>query len=304
MSEGDGIFQDGGQDPFEDDPVFVHGADDAFDDGPIVVPGMPRPPRARRERRRPAPSSSHRARRPRRSRVRSEGYAPQPAHSARALRRALVIAFGVVVACAAVGILLAVVRGVADRAGGGRAFESGSYEADADYSWTDDLDVDIEDDFSWLEDEAGGYIATCDIPVEVDAGEDYALNAGSRIPVRVTGTDDAGGAIDEVMYVDAYGYGLYLPYGEYELSVAGSPITFEGVIYEVPEKTVSITVDDDYPDLLVKIELDEVPADEMTDEQIEDAYAFAVDGGCYSEETADWLRDCAYRRRDEAVEPA
>lgn len=58
--------------------------------------------------------------------------------------------------------------------------------------------------------------------------------SGSRIPVRITGSDFEGNAIDESAYVGYDGAGISVPKGSYELVVLASPIASDGTVYEIP----------------------------------------------------------------------
>lgn len=72
-------------------------------------------------------------------------------------------------------------------------------------------------------------------------------DAGSRIPVHVTGTDVDGAAVDQYQYVGADGSGLSLTAGDYTLSVPALPIASDGTIYELPSDR-QLTVGSDLPD--------------------------------------------------------
>lgn len=135
-----------------------------------------------------------------------------------------------------------------------------------------------------------------DVPIEFSA-QSYVENGGSRVPVEVTGTDASGEAVEEVVFVDEVGFGIFLPDGSYTLRILGSPISWEGDVYAVDtERTYDVEIAGGAP-ASVLLDFAEVPSDEVTDEQLEDAYRWAADGGCYSSDTADLLRSMVEDRR-------
>ena len=128
-------------------------------------------------------------------------------------------------------------------------------------------------------------------------------STGTKIPLHVTGTDFEGNEFDETFYTDQNGTGVELMRGEYMFEVPASPIAADGTIYDVDAPGASGlggTVHDggsfETQNMLM---LNPIPAEEVTDEEIDAAYDAAVEGGC---ENADGLRDAAIARRDEAVE--
>lgn len=141
-------------------------------------------------------------------------------------------------------------------------------------------------------------------PVQIDCpGLD--TTTGTKIPLRVTGTDFEGNKVDETFYTDQAGTGVELMRGDYTFTVPASPIAADGTIYDAAateEIPLSGTVHDDGTfETQNYVYLSPIDAADVTDEQIEAAYDAAVDGGC---ENADVLRDAATTRRDEAVEAA
>ncbi len=141
-------------------------------------------------------------------------------------------------------------------------------------------------------------------PVQIDCpGLDTAT--GTKIPLRVTGTDFEGNAVDETFYTDQTGTGVELMRGDYQFTVSASPIAADGTIYDAAateEVPLGGTVHDDGTfETQNHVYLTPIDAADVTDEQIEAAYDAAVAGSC---EDADALRDAAVARRDEAVEAA
>lgn len=70
---------------------------------------------------------------------------------------------------------------------------------------------------------------------------------GSRIPLRITGTDFEGNTINESVYVSHDGAGISVPKGSYELTVLASPIASDGTVYEIPAGTFTFEVPDTQP---------------------------------------------------------
>lgn len=126
--------------------------------------------------------------------------------------------------------------------------------------------------------------------------------AGSRIPIAVTGTSNDGEEVDVHAYVGFQSDGIELLAGTYEVSVEGSPIASDGTVYAVPKDTVSATVGEEDAQVPT-IALEPIAADAVTDEQIQDAVSWAQrDQDCPGE--ADALDEAARKRRDEAVAQA
>lgn len=71
--------------------------------------------------------------------------------------------------------------------------------------------------------------------------------SGSRIPVRITGTDFEGNAIDESVYVGYDGAGINAPKGSYELIVLASPIASDGTLYEIPGGAFAFEIPETQP---------------------------------------------------------
>ena len=67
-------------------------------------------------------------------------------------------------------------------------------------------------------------------------------SSGTRIPVRYTGTDFEGNAIDMAGYVEADGSGISLPKGRYEFTILASPIAGDGTLYEIPNGSFPVEI--------------------------------------------------------------
>ena len=79
--------------------------------------------------------------------------------------------------------------------------------------------------------------------------------------------------------------------GGYELAVASAPILMDGSTYKVPDKPVEFEVADDGEAVEVEVELEKIPVDGMTKEQLE-AVAAQMEASGFSE-AAKALRDKA-----------
>lgn len=73
---------------------------------------------------------------------------------------------------------------------------------------------------------------------------EYKAGSSSVIPIRVTGTDLDGNAVNEVHLMTLADNTVELLAGTYEFAPAGSPVTAAGIIYNVPAAVnVSVTTD-------------------------------------------------------------
>ncbi len=131
--------------------------------------------------------------------------------------------------------------------------------------------------------EAAVTLLPAKVPVTVPVsapGLDSAT--GTRIPVHVVGVDKDGNQVDQVAYVTSAGEGLTLVPGTYELSIAGSPLAEDGTVYAVPERVVGVDVPAVKQARLEgdPFELEPLDPADVTAEAVDDAYAYAVRGGC------------------------
>lgn len=123
------------------------------------------------------------------------------------------------------------------------------------------------------------------------------VSTGSRVPLRLVGVTEDGDTVDEIAFVDQAGDGLSVEPGTYEVSVAGSPIAGDGTVYSVPEAVVAFDVP-----AVADAQLDADPfkleplsPQDTTEQSIDDAYRYAVQGGC-SVERAPELKVAAEQR--------
>lgn len=146
--------------------------------------------------------------------------------------------------------------------------------------------------------------AHAELPVRVSIDiQGLDASDGSKIPLSVEGTDLDGESVSTVAFVDETGESLRLKQGTYTVRAAASPIAADGTIYTVPTSSFEIEVEEDTTDCTDAGTLTfEIPdAADVTDEQIENAYTYAKDGGCESEADANDLRSAAIKKRDEAL---
>ena len=129
------------------------------------------------------------------------------------------------------------------------------------------------------------------------------VTQGSRIPVSVRGADLDGNAVDETRYMNWDGTGLELVQGSYNLSIPASPIGSDGTLFQVPGEVLSVEVVRDQPDLTGAgtLSFGEIPAADVTDEQISAAKQYAASGGADTTEAALELAALAESKRDAAV---
>ena len=133
--------------------------------------------------------------------------------------------------------------------------------------------------------------------------QDYV--EGSRVPIHVEGTADSGKKYNEIAYfsIPAKSDEFFeLEDGSYTIALLGSPIAGDGHIYEYDvtsyEVTLSAGADGaDSATTALPLELMSVDSAFVTDEDIEDAYQWALkDDECA--DIADELREAAYELRD------
>lgn len=127
------------------------------------------------------------------------------------------------------------------------------------------------------------------------------------IPIRATGTNLDGAAVDEVFFVNASGEGVSLPKGTYDLSVAASPLTADGVLYKDFASKFNIVLPDDLENgavvdatAQVRIDLEKSTALDETQEMIDAAYNTAIQDSSQVDK-ANLLVEKAKQAHDEAV---
>ncbi len=134
----------------------------------------------------------------------------------------------------------------------------------------------------------------------------YAEGLGadsSRVPVQVKGTAADGSAFDQQTYLSYSGKGLVLPAGQFEISVIASPISTDGILYELPSEAYAVKVLEDgkcetAPDVDVVLEV--IAGEDVTDEMIEKALEW-VRKDPERKDLAEELGEAARNRRDNAL---
>ena len=101
--------------------------------------------------------------------------------------------------------------------------------------------------------------------------------AGSRVPVRIEGTDDAGNTVSETGYLDWLGRGLTLKRGTYRILIIGSPINSQGGIYRTNNMWVNLMYDSNNKRYVAvnDLALDPIDPAEVTDAELAQAVAWA-----------------------------
>lgn len=127
------------------------------------------------------------------------------------------------------------------------------------------------------------------------------------IPIRAQGTDLDGITVDELFFVNADGEGISLAKGDYTLSVAASPLTADGILYQDVSTTFDVVVPEDLEDGAdvdaksdVTFDMEKSTALDQTTEMIDAAYDAAVQDPDQVEK-ADSLVEKARQVHDEAV---
>lgn len=153
-------------------------------------------------------------------------------------------------------------------------------------------------------------------PVEVRA-EELSENS-TRIPVQVVGVDLDEKDVNKVFYIGGDTDGIELRRGRYEISIPASPLTPNGILYEPQEEYLAVSVGPEGADgasqgsdsvaytplsdgETITLSLSSIPAEEVTDEQIDAALQFALndeESAGVAEEYANTMREV----RDTAVE--
>lgn len=145
------------------------------------------------------------------------------------------------------------------------------------------------------------------VPLEIfgltTSAESNSTAVGSKIPVQVSGQDNAGSVVDQVQYVDEKGKGMRLLPGTYTLSIAASPIAADGTIYAIPgdKREIKVQKDDADYSSAGMFKFDVPAADSVTEAEINQAYKYASQGGAPSETIAQILKQAAETRRSAAV---
>lgn len=128
----------------------------------------------------------------------------------------------------------------------------------------------------------------------------------SKIPFHIEGVDIDGKNVDTVAFVGLDGTGIELSPGSYTVTVASSPLLDDAQFYEVPDTRATVEIPLDIEDgMSIAVEYPKFefmfanPAD-ITDEQIDLAYDYAIESG-FDVTRADEYWDALVKKRDEAL---
>lgn len=138
------------------------------------------------------------------------------------------------------------------------------------------------------------------VPIVVNA-KGLDTEKGTKIPVHATGKDSKGNDVDSVFYGGSSSSNIALKPGDYSLAIAASPIAEDGTIYGTKDAATRASIaKDGKTDVENEITIEPIPAEEVTDEQIEAAYNAAKDSGIDISKL-DELKERAQKHRDDAV---
>ena len=141
---------------------------------------------------------------------------------------------------------------------------------------------------------------TYGVPLVVNA-EGLDTKKGTKIPVHATGVNSKGNKVDSVFYGGSSSSDIALNPGDYSLAIEASPIAEDGTIYDTEDAGTKVNIAKDGKVVVEKeITIEPIPAEEVTDEQIEAAFNAAKDSGIDAAKLDD-LKDKAQKRRDDAV---
>ena len=137
------------------------------------------------------------------------------------------------------------------------------------------------------------------VPIVVNAKE-LDTEKGTKIPVHATGKDSKGNDVDSVFYGGSSSSDIVLKPGDYSLAIAASPIAEDGTIYDIKDAVTRVSIaKDGKTDVEKEITIEPIPAEDVTDEQIEAAYNAAKESGIDISKL-DELKERAQKRRDDA----
>ena len=141
---------------------------------------------------------------------------------------------------------------------------------------------------------------TYGVPIVVNA-KGLDTEKGTKIPVHATGKDSKGNDVDSVFYGGSSSSDIALKPGDYSLAIAASPIAEDGTTYDTKDAVTRVSIaKDGKTDVEKEITIEPIPAEEVTDEQIDSAYKAAKDSGIDISKL-DELKERAQKRRDDAV---
>lgn len=138
------------------------------------------------------------------------------------------------------------------------------------------------------------------VPLVVNA-KGLDTDRGTKISVHATGKDSKDNGVDSVFYIGSSSSNIALKPGDYSLAIEASPIAEDGTIYDTKDAVTKVSIaKDGKTDVEKEITIEPIPAEEVTDEQIEAAYNAAKDSGIDASKLDD-LKEKAQKRRNAAV---
>lgn len=141
---------------------------------------------------------------------------------------------------------------------------------------------------------------TYSVPLVVNA-KGLDTEKGTKIPVQTTGKDSKGNDVDDVFYEESNSFDIALRPGNYNVAVEASPIAEDDTIYNTKRTATKVSVAEDGKATVEKeITIKPIPAEEVTDEQIDLAYKTAKGSGIDISKL-DKLKERAKKRRDDAI---
>lgn len=141
---------------------------------------------------------------------------------------------------------------------------------------------------------------TYGVPLVVNA-EGLDTRKGTKITIHATGKDSSGNSVDSVFHAGSDSSDIALRPGDYCLAIEASPIAADGTIYDTKGASTKVSINKDgKANVKKEITIKPVPAEEVTDAQIDAAYKAAKDSGISSSKL-DKLKEKAQKRRDDAV---
>lgn len=137
------------------------------------------------------------------------------------------------------------------------------------------------------------------VPIVVNA-KGLDTEKGTKIPVHATGKDSKGNDVDSVFYGGSSSSDIVLKPGDYSLAIAASPIAEDGTIYDIKDAVTRVSIaKDGKTDVEKEITIEPIPAEDVTDEQIEAAYNAAKESGIDISKL-DELKERTQKLRDDA----
>ncbi len=130
---------------------------------------------------------------------------------------------------------------------------------------------------------------------------------GTRVPVQVTGTSTYGDEVSQIAYLEPDGSGLLLAQGSYEIQALGSPIAADGTIYEVPQPTMEVILDEEAvasgrtTNTAEPLVFAPIDVSDLTDDQISAALEWAEADDGRDAQRAQGLADIARKSRKDAT---